>query len=600
MGATLVDAGSQDPFALRNWVGARPAWETPLWGLTERLLGLRRLGRLYPPLAGLSPEDFCAGALAALEVTIPELPEAEAELRRLRGPVLVVANHPFGAIEALWLMRFLGRAGRNYRLLANHWLGALPELRPRLLGVDVLSGQDAPHRNAAALRAASRWLADGGVLGLFPAGEVASLSWARRRVEEAPWSGHGGRLALRHRATVLPIHFRGRNGALFQALGLLHPRLRTAWLAREAGRRGRVLRVAVGVGLPPEDLACLAPVPRLAAALRAHTLALVPESPALAVRPRRALDPVPGPEALEAEVQALEAKGRGLASEGPYQALWFRGGEAPALMRAIAVGRERTFRDAGEGTGQSRDEDVFDRDYTQILLWDGEARAVAGAYRAVAAAGRWREVGDRGLYSATLFGLDPRLGPDLEGALELGRSYVAAAWQRQALPLLLLWRAVGAYALGVAGCTRLFGCVSISPDFHTNTQRLLLRFLAERSSGSARRGWARPVNEPTELLEGEGPQPEDLRGLERWVRILERGRRGVPPLLKHYLTLGAQVLAFNRDPAFNGTVDALVLLDLEQAPPRLLRRYLAPRELDRLSERKAGSPALAARLLCAP
>ena len=47
--------------------------------------------------------------------------------------------------------------------------------------------------------------------------------------------------------TVLPIFFDGRNSDLFQLLGLIHPRLRTAWLPREV-ERARDTTVTLRIG----------------------------------------------------------------------------------------------------------------------------------------------------------------------------------------------------------------------------------------------------------------------------------------------------------------------------------------------------------------
>jgi hypothetical protein len=48
----------------------------------------------------------------------------------------------------------------------------------------------------------------------------------------------------------------------------------------------------------------------------------------------------------------------------------------------------------------------------------------------------------------------------------------------------------------------------------------------------------------------------------------------VPILLKQYLKLGGQLLGFNVDPAFGNVVDGLILVDLAQADPRVLGKYL--------------------------
>lgn len=142
---------------METWLGPRPGWQRPAWAAVEAILGLRRLGLAYAPLAGLDTGAFVDAALEVLDVRVQDPPGAAARLRDHRGPLLVVANHPFGAVEALWLMRLLDRAGRDYKVLANRWLGLLQPLAPRLLGLEVLRTEpEAVRCNATALRAASR------------------------------------------------------------------------------------------------------------------------------------------------------------------------------------------------------------------------------------------------------------------------------------------------------------------------------------------------------------------------------------------------------------------------------------------------------------
>lgn len=576
-----------DPISLRQRFPQAPAWERGLLGLAEQALGLPRLSRVYAGAGGrgLSPGDFGAACLDLLQADWQDDPAAEALLGAVKGPALLLANHPFGAVESLWMLRLLSRARPDFKLMANQFLSAIPELQACLLPVDVLSsGPAARASNARSMRAAAAWLKAGHVVAAFPAGEVASLRWRSGRVEEPAWSGHLTRLALRSGASVLPLHFLGRNGAFFQAAGLLHPRLRTLLLAREAGRPRRRIRAVLGSALSPEDLRSMGPPEQLTEALREHTLSLeAPKHQQPQKRPAPLAIP-PADEALRAEVAALLDQGRMLAAEGPFQVFWFLGRERPALMQALAVGRERSFRDAGEGTGRPEDRDAYDERYTQLLLWDREHQAVAGGYRAAIAREQWRQHGPQALYCSSLFDLDAPLRQTLAQALELGRSYIAGPWQRHPLALLLLWRALGAYALRIANCRSLFGCVSLSPSFGSVTQRLLLRFLTRYHGDDGSRGRARARHGIGRLLHGSAPEPADLRGLERWVRILEQGRLGVPPLVKHYALLGGKVLAFNRDPDFNDTIDALLLLDLDQAPERLLKRYLLPEDLRRLRE----------------
>ena len=48
----------------------------------------------------------------------------------------------------------------------------------------------------------------------------------------------------------------------------------------------------------------------------------------------------------------------------------------------------------------------------------------------------------------------------------------------------------------------------------------------------------------------------------------------MPVLLRQYLKLNATLLEFNVDPDFSDVLDALVLVDLRQAPAAVLSRYM--------------------------
>ena len=71
-----------------------------------------------------------------------------------------------------------------------------------------------------------------------------------------------------------------------------------------------------------------------------------------------------------------------------------------------------------------------------------------------------------------------------------------------------------------------------------------------------------------------GAATADMARLDRLVEEIERGERAVPVLLRQYLRLNAQLLAFNVDPDFGDVVDALMLVDIAQIDPRILRYYL--------------------------
>jgi len=68
-----------------------------------------------------------------------------------------------------------------------------------------------------------------------------------------------------------------------------------------------------------------------------------------------------------------------------------------------------------------------------------------------------------------------------------------------------------------------------------------------------------------------------VRNIDRLADLIadiENDHRGIPILLKQYLKLGGQVLAFSRDPKFNNVLDGLILVDMALAPRHLLARFL--------------------------
>jgi len=79
--------------------------------------------------------NYFATALRTFGVFYDLLPEALAKIPST-GPLIVVANHPFGAIDGLIMGDILTQSRPDFRLLANRLLHRIPEFRPWILPVD--------------------------------------------------------------------------------------------------------------------------------------------------------------------------------------------------------------------------------------------------------------------------------------------------------------------------------------------------------------------------------------------------------------------------------------------------------------------------------
>lgn len=570
------------PFSIAGY--APPLLPPAVTRLVDRLTGLATLQWLYERHPWTGATSFPSHALDVLGVTT-----AMSGLEHLpaTGPVVIVANHPHGALDGLALAAALSTVRSDVKLLANALLGRIPEMQPHLVPVDAF--HHGAGRNGAGIRAAQAWLDGGHALVIFPAGEVSHVRARDGRLVDGPWRHGAARLAVAAAAPVVPVFIAGRNSVLFERAGRVASWLRTALLGRELlGQRGATVSMSLGRAVSPRRLDAVGDVPTQTAYIRLRTYGQaadrthdatirVQRAPARPATPALDVAAPVAAEALAHEVAALPAA-TCLVTQGPWRVHLVRAGDAPACLQEIGRLRELSFRAAGEGTGRARDLDRFDWHYRHLFVWHSDARAIVGAYRIAATDDVLPRQGLGGFYTRTLFRYSQALLRDLGPALELGRSFIREEYQRDYQPLLLLWRGIGAFVAGSPRYRRLFGPVSISAEYASTTRALLAKcLLAHRASLLGR------LVEPRRPIRDDAPETEalvhsrvatDLKGVDELVRDLESGARGLPVLLRHYLKLNAKLLAFSEDPAFGNVLDGLVVVDLLDVDRALLARYL--------------------------
>jgi putative hemolysin len=548
------------------------------WSL-ERLLALPTLRQLHGRARQRPETHFSDRALAVLDV--PYIVDGDLSTIPATGPLIVIANHPLGALDGLVLSSLLSRRRPDVRLLANHWLGIVPELREQLFLVNPFGGRRAADENVAPTRAAVRWVREGGCLCVFPAGTVSHFQWRTRRVADPAWSASLGRLLRLTRAAVVPCFIDGGNSWLFHGAGLVHPALRTALLPRELLRhRGRGVTVHVGARVRPADLTGggVGREVGVTNALRARTDALARRRPMdERTRVRREVSDV-------MTTQRLTPTG----ADG-LSVFWTTATQAPRLLQEIGRERERTFRAIGEGTGRAIDLDAFDRHYLHLCAWDEQRGELVGAYRlrvvgdeasGANASGSTMARPDHGLYTQTLFRFDERLIGRLAPAIELGRAFVRTPYQKDYGPLMLLWRGIGQIVAQHPGVRHLFGAASIGATYGEAARALMLAYLRRHAFDSQLAPLVSACHPPRERRDARVdaarllPDEPDLHALNAGVMTLDPARRPIPVLLRQYLKLDARVLGFNVDPLFSDAIDALVVVDLLRVPEAVLRRYM--------------------------
>ncbi|HLH03811.1 MAG TPA: GNAT family N-acyltransferase [Bryobacteraceae bacterium] len=546
----------------------------PLDPLLVRLFFREQLRRSIPR-EEQSAAEFARRLLANLSIGASISAADRARIPR-KGAAVIVANHPFGFLEGLLLLDLLERIRPDYRIVANHVLADVAALAERMILVNAFD-ERAPGENRRAVRRCVEFLEAGGLLVLFPAGEVSHLDWNERAVVDPRWNPAAARFARKAGCPVVPLFFVGSNSPAFQLAGTIHPRLRTLNLLNELCKKSnQQIEIRTGTPVTAATLRRFENSRAAADYLRARTYLLRNRSAEPGEKPlrhgfRRArpLAPAVAPEVLERELEALPPECL-LAQNTEFRVYGARAEQIPETLLEIGRCREQTYREVGEGTGRGRDLDRFDAYYQHILLWHGKDRRVAGAYRLVATPDVLPKRGIAGLYSSTLFRYQPEFFASIGPAVELGRSFVCREYQRHYAPLLLLWKGILAHLARRPECGVLFGAVSMSSDYQPLSRTLLFNFLDGHVSHDAR-CWVRPrrafrqsIGTPkhVEQLSRLLPSVEELSAS---LADIEAGGKGVPVLIRQYLKAGGRLLGFNVDRKFANALDVLVMADLRTA-----------------------------------
>ncbi len=556
----------------------------------DKFIPIEQARDLYRRVRSAPPGFLLETLLAEMKINF----EVESNgLNRIptKGPIVAIANHPFGVLDGAILSVLLSRIRPDVRIVTNSLLASIPELHQYCVFVDPFGTGSSPGKNLKGLRHAFDWLRQGGALALFPAGEVSHLNVRHGQITDPLWSTTAARLIRRTGAATVPVYFAGANSVAFHLLGMVHPRLRTAFLLQEfLQQREKRIRVRTGKPIPNELIASLDSAEEATQYLRLRTYLLShrgKESVSLPAkfrsvlprRPQESIAPAVPSRFVLADIAALPPD-RLLTETSEFAVYAARGSELPHVLDELGRLREITFRASGEGTGHAADIDHFDRYYWHLLLWSKVNNELAGAYRAGHTDEIIRAHGVNGLYTHTVFRYDERLFMKIGSALELGRSFVRSEYQRHYAALLMLWKGIARFVAAHPQAPVLFGAVSISNDYTRLSREMIVRYFERRDDG---RDFIDLVRPRTPFRVPRLPRWDDvalctaIRDLDELaepISDVEEDGKGIPILIRQYAKLGGKLVAFNLDRKFSSVVDGLVILDLRQTNPVILERYM--------------------------
>jgi len=566
-------------------------------GLASFLMEVMKLNEINHVFASnmhIEGLPFIDAILEHIGVKI-EIDEAELKNIPKDGAFIAVANHPFGGIEGLLLLKVICSQRSEFKLMANFLLNKIPNLKEYFIPVNPFETVRSVS-SIGGMKLAMETLRDGIPLGIFPAGEVSTFKTSEQRITDKQWSPVVGKMIQKSKVPVLPVYFHGNNGLLFNILSLLHSSLRTAKLPSEfLNKKGHTIKVRIGKPISAEEYNALNTSSNLLNFVRAKTYALgsgielkrhfLKDIFKINKKQEAIVERV-AVEKLQEEINSVRDEYL-ITAEKQYEVFVCPSGRIPTIIQEIGRLREVTFREVGEGTNKKTDLDHFDLYYNHLFIWDKEEHRLVGSYRLGKGKDIFYGYGAKGFYLSTLFKMKKEFNPILKESIELGRSFITKEYQTRPLSLFLLWKGILYFLLKNPEYRYLIGPVSISNNFSQFSSSLIVDFLIKNHFNRKLADLVTPKKKfriKFDMLNSDIliNKSSTIKSLDNLISDIEINHNKVPVLLRQYIAINSKLIGFNVDPKFSNCLDGFLIVDVKDIPEEKIR--MLSKELVRQEE----------------
>ena len=489
------------------------------------------------------------------------------------GRVVIIANHPLGALDALSLIHLVRKVRADIKVVANEMLSEIEQLKPILVGVNTFGD----NISKDSVKEIHKSLESEEALIIFPSGEV---SRARPNgVKDTKWHKGFLKFALKNQAPILPIHIKAKNSAFFYTFSSLNKSLSSFLLPREMFKqKNGSLEFTIGESIPYKNFASNSLDTKSQVKLFKKHLYRIAKGKKGIFSTECCVAHPENRQILRDELAKCELLGE--TSDGKKIYLYeFQKGSS--ILREIARLRELTFRKVEEGTGKKRDKDDYDYHYKHIILWDDKDLEIAGAYRIAESNYVYENYGVEGFYTDSLFRFSSEFESYLNNSIELGRSFVQPKyWGSRALDY--LWQGIGAYLYTNPHIKYMFGAVSLSGALPRSAQEMIVYYY-DRYYGN-HHDFLNPKIPFKIPKEGRMDLKYIFEGLDEKeaFRVLREQLAyygvSVPTLYKQYAELceegGISFMGYNIDKDFGNCVDSFILVEIDKIKEKKKERYI--------------------------
>lgn len=542
-------------------------WLKPAAKLLDKALHFTRVNNL---INSVSEETGGYEALCEKIANQFDL-EHSAETRRqipAKGPCIVVCNHPTGFAETALLPHLIFQVRQDVKILANEMLSSIPYINDYIIPIDVYDEK----AQFAQVRACAKWLRQGGLLVVFPAGKVSDMDRAIGAPRDSSWSDVWVRLAQKNKAQFVHVLVNAHNSRLFYSVSRWKESVRPALFSREFVKKfNQKIQISMSEAIDVNRLGS-----RYSSDLTEYFYELnyalqdrdyFEHLPKMIEEPLvydEAIAKLPDTQAILTEINSLSESNR-LIQRHTLTAYQVKAAEAPTLIRYIQVMRELTFRDSEMGTGESFDGDQYDDTATHVFVWDHRHNQLVGAcrYQVVTP-------GNTASYLSETYDISYDDLLKMGDMLDLSRTFLAPNYQKSFSGLLVLWRGLAKASMAHSNLRFMVGAISIPSDSLPPALVDLIKIYADEMA------YRMPQvvhcfkpNVPYVPATHTPPQTKrvvrqcsTIAMLENVFQQLSSGKYKLPVLFRQYESLGLLTLHVSTDPDFSDCIDVLGVWDM--------------------------------------
>ena len=273
------------------------------------ILRFNKLNKIYEQIASKKGIEFIDEIISVLEFKI-DIDENELKRIPQSGPVIIVANHPFGGLDGMLLIKYISSIRPDIKVAGNFLFQKVKPVSDYFINDYPLKNSDADNGESIGKGAeeAANHLQSGGVLCLFPANDLSTYG-TFDNITDQIWQISVINFIKDAKVPVLPVYFQGTNSRLFHLAAKIHPSLRQVRLPSELlSKKHKTIKMRIGALIRTADQDKFDDIYQFGRFLRAKTYSM--ESPIEVKRlfsynlkpqlkPENIIEPVPKAEILK-------------------------------------------------------------------------------------------------------------------------------------------------------------------------------------------------------------------------------------------------------------------------------------------------------------